>query len=320
MRKRRSRLSSRRALYIWILACCTALSRPFLLAQTASLSPTTPPRASAETLDSPTSSGSSELPESPSPAPGQEEVVVAARLGFESTGDPTPSPTLNRQAPWQSAPPRNNLYGTIQQRRSIILADQRFLNDQFSLPMTPRQKAFLAATDFSDPGNLAVIGASSAVYTATNAHSAYGPGLMGFGRNYGYSLSQAATGELFGTWLIPTLAHQDPRYHRMPGAPLQRRILHALAHTIVAQSDSGAPLPNYATLLTYPIAAEIADLYVPGLHTSGSATAKRILIGLASDPSDALIGEFLPDVARRVHIRVTFFQQIINDISTDHPM
>lgn len=211
------------------------------------------------------------------------------------------------------------MYARIRDRRGLLFSNQRFLDSEVSIPMTSREKAFIAATDVSDPVNLAVIAASSAIYTASNAHSAYGPGFKGFGRNYGYSLSQDATGEFFGTWLIPSVAHQDPRYHRMPGAPVGRRILHALSHTIVTEHDDGSPMPNYATLLTYPIAAEIANLYVPGLHTSPSATAKRVVIGYASDPSDALIGEFLPDVARRIHIRVTFFQQIINDFSTEHP-
>ncbi len=243
-------------------------------------------------------------------------MIVAASAAFQSTGDPIPIPGHALPELWQAneAP---GFYRRIRDRRALFLSDQRFLTDVFSLPMTSRQKAFVAATDVSDPGNLLVIGASSAIYTATTPRSAYGPGLKGFGRNYGYSLSQGATGEFFGTWLIPSIAHQDPRYHRMPGAPTSRRIFHALAHTVVTQHDDGSPMLNYATLLTYPISAEIANLYVPGLHTNSSSTGQRIFIGLLSDPSDALINEFLPDLARRVHIRVTFFQQVINDISAE---
>ncbi len=243
--------------------------------------------------------------------------MIAAHEAFETTGDAPPILTSDRPL-WEStADP--GMYARIHNRRGLLFSDQRFLDSEVSIPMTSREKAFIAVTDVSDPMNLAVIAASSAIYTASNAHSAYGPGFKGFGRNYGYSLSQDATGEFFGTWLIPSVTHQDPRYHRMPGAPVGHRILHALAHTVVTQHDNGSPMPNYATLLTYPIAAEIANLYVPGIHTNASATAKRVLIGYASDPSDALIGEFLPDVARRIHIRVTFFQQIINDFSTEHP-
>lgn len=312
-----TRLSIRRVLLTSLVAACASLC--VATAQTPSLLPTTPPLPPAKPSDP--APPEPALPDAPSASlPGQQDVIAAARTAFDSSGDPIPSSSAHHNLTRWDADTNLGLYTRIQKKRALLLADQRFLNDQVSLPMTSRQKAFLAATDFADPVNLAVIAASSAVYTAASPESAYGPGFQGFGRNYGYSLAQDGTGEALGTWLIPSLAHQDPRYHRMPGAPTGRRILHALAHTVVSQHDDGSPMPNYATLLTYPISAEIANLYVPVVHTSGSSTAKRVVIGLASDPAEALIGEFLPDVARRIHIRVTFFQQIINNISADHPV
>jgi hypothetical protein len=258
-----------------------------------------------------------DLPDAPRP---NADVVAEARRSFEQTGDPSPSASTSAVPIWEADPPSPSAYRRMQLKRNQILTNQRFLNQEVSIPMTSRQKAFMAATDIIDPGNLAVVALSSGIYTAANAHSSYGPGFKGFGRNYGYTLSQDTTGEFFGTFAIPSLAHQDPRYHRMPGAPPGRRILHALAHTLVSQHDDGSPMPNYATLLTYPIAAATANLYVPGLQRDLPSTVKRVAIGLASDPADALIGEFLPDVARRIHIRVTFFQQVINDISTDRQL
>ena len=74
---------------------------------------------------------------------------------------------------------------------------------------------------------------------------------------------------------------------------------------------------NYSTLLTYPISAEISNLYVPGVHGNGPSTVKRIVTGLASDPIDNLITEFLPDFAKRVHIRVVFVQQILTNVSAE---
>ena len=103
----------------------------------------------------------------------------------------------------------------------------------------------------------------------------------------------------------------------MPDRSVPRRILNALSHTVIAQSDTGARMPNYATLLTYPIAAEISNLYVPGINGNGPSTVARILTGYAGDPADNLITEFLPDVARRIHIRVVFVQSILNQVSSD---
>jgi hypothetical protein len=76
---------------------------------------------------------------------------------------------------------------------------------------------------------------------------------------------------------------------------------------------------NAETLLTYPISAELSNLYVPGSQTDAKSTARRVGIGLATDPVGNLIAEFLPDVARRIHVRAVFMQQIINQAAQGAP-
>jgi hypothetical protein len=76
-------------------------------------------------------------------------------------------------------------------------------------------------------------------------------------------------------------------------------------------------MPNYATLLTNPICAEISNLYVPGINGNGPSTVERIMTGYATDPIDNLVTEFLPDVARRIHIRIIFVQRVLNQVSSD---
>jgi hypothetical protein len=184
-------------------------------------------------------------------------------------------------------------------------------------PLTASQKGMLAVRGVVDPFNLLSIGFFSSITIAENSHTAYGPGFRGAGRLTGYSLVGDVQGEFFGTFLIPAVTHEDPRYRRMPGAPFSRRIAHALVHTIVTQHDDGSLMPNYSALLGYPIGNELSNLYVPGLQTNGPATAKRILVGIATDPVGQIVAEFLPDVAKRIHIRVIFVQQILNQVALD---
>jgi hypothetical protein len=196
-------------------------------------------------------------------------------------------------------------------------AYQRFLNSAAPVPLTPAEKGYLAFRDVVDPGNLATIANTSAFTIGTNSHTAYGPGFRGFGRNVGTSLLQDATGEFFSTFVVASIAGEDPHYYRMPRGSIPRRILHAISHTVLAQSDRGALMPNFDTLLTYPISAEISNLYVPGVHGNGPSTVARIMTGYATDPIDNLLSEFLPDVARRVHVRVIFVQRIMNQVGGD---
>jgi hypothetical protein len=246
----------------------------------------------------------------------QQSIVIVARDSFITSGTRPPG---CRRSLWGHARPVHDPSDTtpLPPLLCINILDPyaRFLDTRFSIPMTPAQKGYLALHDLLDPFNLATVAASSAFTIGIDSHTAYGPGWKGFGKLAGVSLLQDATGEFFGTFLIPSIAHQDPHYHRMPTAHFTRRFIHAVSRTVIAQNDNGSSMPNYATLLTYPIASEISNLYVPGIHTNGPSTIARIGTGYALDPVNNIVTEFLPDVAKRIHIRIIFVQRILNQIA-----
>jgi len=188
----------------------------------------------------------------------------------------------------------------------------RFLTGPQVKPMKAREKAWLAVRNVVDPFNAVTILGSSAIAVGSNAHSPYGPGMTGFGRYVGVSYTQDITGEFFGTFVIPSIVHQDPHYHRLPNATMKRRIGHAIYQVVWTQGDNGREMLNYANLGGYAIAVAIGNLYVPGQQTHFSASVERYGTGLASAPIENFVNEFLPDVARRIHLRVVLFQRIIN--------
>ena len=197
----------------------------------------------------------------------------------------------------------------------IINFFQRFINGPEVKPLTPKEKARLAVKNLLDPFNSITILANAAISVGSDAHSPYGPGMPGFARYVGVSYSEDLTGEFFGTFLIPSLTHQDPHYHREPHARIPHRILHAIVQVGWTQGDNGRGMPNYSNILGNPIGAEISNLYVPGERTNLPSTAARVAIGWALSPTDNFITEFLPDVARRIHVRIVFVQQIINQVA-----
>ena len=191
----------------------------------------------------------------------------------------------------------------------------RFTNGPQVKPMTPSEKRWLATRNVVDPFNAITILGSSAIAVGANAHSAYGPGMTGFGRYVGVSYSQDATLEFFSTFLIPSIVHQDPHYHRMPNASIPRRIRHAIVQVEWTLGDNGKGMVNFADIVGFAIENEIGNLYVPGQRTNLPASAERYGIGLATAPIENFVTEFMPDVARRLHIRVVLFQHIINQVA-----
>lgn len=191
----------------------------------------------------------------------------------------------------------------------------RFLTGPDAKPFTPREKARLAVHNLLDPFNLITIGGDAAIAVAANSHSGYGPGIPGWGRYVGVSFTQDMTGELFDTFLIPSLTHQDPHYHRTPNASIKRRVMHAAAQVFWTQGDNGKGMLNYGDLVGFAIDDEISNLYVPGQATRASATATRYVTGIATAPIDNFVIEFLPDIARHIHLQIVILQRVINQVA-----
>jgi hypothetical protein len=191
----------------------------------------------------------------------------------------------------------------------------RFLNGPQVKPLTPREKGWLAIRNVVDPFNVITVLGSSAIAVGSDADSPYGPGMPGFGRYVGVSFTQDMTGEFFATFLISSIVHQDPHYHRMPSASMKRRIAHAIYQVVWTQGDNGKGMVNYANLAGAAVSDEISNLYVPGRKTNLPASAERYGTGLASAPIDNFVSEFLPDVARHIHVQIVVIQRIINQVA-----
>ena len=240
--------------------------------------------------------------------------VIAAAAGLPAPVAETHPGTDTFEVPCAS-------YGSLIHELPIIkklpLIDwyARFLDGPQVKPMTPKEKAWLAVRNVGDPFNAVTILGSSAIAVGSDAHSDYGPGMWGFARYVGASYTQDMAGEFFGTFLIPSVMHQDPHFHRMPTATIKKRIAHALYQVVWTQGDNGKGMLNYANLVGFAIDDEIGNLYIPGRKTNLPSSAERYGTGFATAPIDNFVTEFLPDVARRIHVRVVLIQQIINQVA-----
>jgi hypothetical protein len=241
-------------------------------------------------------------------AAGAATAIVAAAGALAETDSRTvattgiASPAAVQRGTQCAAPPRINWY-------------TRFTNGPQVKPLTPEEKGWLALRNLVDPFNLVTIFGDSGIAIASNSHSPYGPGWTGFAKNAGVSFTQDATGEFFDTFVICSIAHQDPHYHRMPHASIPRRATHAVLQVIWTQGDNGRGMPNYANIVGFAIDDEIGNLYVPGQATNLPSSAERYAVGLATAPIDNFVTEFVPDIASHIHVQIVVIQRIINQVA-----
>ena len=239
----------------------------------------------------------------PCPAPKKTDASAAQKsASTTNVPEPDPQPTAQRA---DTAPCKM----TFAQRYD------RFVDGPHDKPLTPKDKAWLAVRNVADPINNLTILATSAIAIGSDSHSDYGPGMAGWGKNVGVNFTQGLTGEFVGTFLICSIAHQDPHYHRMPNSSILRRIGHGILQVVWTQGDNGKGMLNYSNLVGFAVEDEIGNFYVPGRQTNASATASRYGTALAFTPIGNFVTEFVPDVAGHIHVQNVIIQRIINQVA-----
>jgi hypothetical protein len=263
------------------------------------------------------------LPDAPIPQAAEKTLATANPCAVKNAGASMASTASLRAISAHAAadlsklktPGIANLVVCVPHAPPIVNWYARFLSGPEVKPLTPREKAELAVRNLIDPFNLITIAGASGIYVAMNPRSVYGPGIYGWTKAGATSLTEDMTGEFFGTFLIPSIAHQDPHYHRMPKASIPRRIVHCIDQVAWTQGDNGKGMVNYADLVGFMFDDAVGDLYVPGQQTNFRASSERYATGLGTAPIDNFITEFLPDIASHIHVRVVLVQRIINQVA-----
>lgn len=230
--------------------------------------------------------------------------------GLRPTWIPIPRPCITDYC--SAAPPQRSCC----ERENASQFETYLLHNVIHV-YTPRELGSMAVHGVIDPFNLLTIVGTSAFSVGIDANSPYGPGAMGIAKLSGTTLSADMVNAFFETFLIPSIDHQDPRYHRMPNAPLAWRIAHCLYQPFWTVSDTGKPMVNYSNLLGSVADEAVFVTYVPFQEKGLAPSAARVGLNLATTPIGNVITEFFPDVARHININVVFFQRIINRVAIE---
>ena len=178
-------------------------------------------------------------------------------------------------------------------------------------PLTPSDKFRLALRNFSDPINIGGTALDSEISNLTSSPtSAFGTGWSGFGKRFGMSMADDGLNEFFSTFLVSSLAHQDPHYHRDPGSSTTKRIFYALSRVVITRSDFGRPMFNYAEFVGTTSSALLETSYHFERDESPGAISSRIFVSIGSDAAWNLMNEFLPDIAKHVNPRFFFLRRL----------
>lgn len=203
--------------------------------------------------------------------------------------------------------------GAIEEQfeRGITAQDlQRIQGPEQGPPLGVSGKFRLAVANVTDPFAIVTTAIDSEIGNATGGRTPLSRGAAGFGERFGVSMAGEASSEFFSTFLYSSIFHQDPHYHREPGAPVGARIAHALSYAVITRSDSGKPMFNFAEFLGTASSSLVEGGLHPEWERGPGATSGRIFISIGSDAAWNLMTEFLPDVAKHLNPRLMLLRKL----------
>ncbi|HYN16364.1 MAG TPA: hypothetical protein VES66_11320 [Terriglobales bacterium] len=167
-------------------------------------------------------------------------------------------------------------------------------------PLTPRQKFHLTAKQITDPFTFVAAGLQAGLSQATDEFSGYGQGATGYGKRYGATFADQASGQFFSNFFYPTLLKEDPRYFRGGEGSIKHRIGYALAQEFVCHTDKGGRSFNWSNALGAVTTGGLSNAYYPSKDRGFGLTMSRSGIALLYGSAGGLVQEFWPDIQRKV--------------------
>ncbi len=166
----------------------------------------------------------------------------------------------------------------------------------------PLHKLELAVDETVAPSRFLGSAFTSGIGQARNALPGYGQGWNGYGKRFGSSVASNASSHLFGTFLVPSMLHQDPRYFVKLYGTTGQRIGYALRRVVVTRTDSGGEAFNWSNVLGGLLAEALANSYLPSDERTAGKTFSRFGFRIGFGALDNVVKEYWPTIFRSMRI------------------
>ena len=129
-----------------------------------------------------------------------------------------------------------------------------------------------------------------------------GKGSDGYAKRFGANMARSASDNLFGTFLIASVMHEDPRFYVRKGLSLKETLKYAAQRLVYTRSDSGDRVINYDGLLG-PLASEgLANTYYPKTDRGVGSTFARYASDQGWKFCGNVVRQYWPRINRKLRI------------------
>jgi hypothetical protein len=222
-------------------------------------------------------------------------IGCSAKASAQETPTPqTPEPqtgvSSSSQAPSTSPKvPGVALYNLLQ-RKSIVFPDIAASTE----PLSTGQKFQLFVDNSISVHTVTWAILGSAVGQAADSPTGYEQEWGGYGKRFGSSLARQSSSQFFGTFMLASALHQDPRFYPEVRPGFFHAVKYSLQRVFVTRSDDGRDVPNWSGM-TGPLLSEgLANVYWPDRNRTVGDTFFRYGLDLATKAGGNMLREYWP--------------------------
>ncbi len=223
--------------------------------------------------------------------------AMAIGLTAVSLAQETPKPQEGN-TPAQSAPSKIRpvaLYDLLE-KKSIVFPDIASSTE----PLSTGRKFELFVDNSLSVHTLTWAAVGSSLAQADNSPTGRGQGWDGYAARFGTSMASHASSNFFGTFLLASALHQDPRFY----PEIKPGLVHAMKYSgervFITRNDEGRDVVNWSGLAGPLLAEGLANVYWPERNRSVGDTFLRYGLDLAVWTGGNMLREYWPVFYRKI--------------------
>jgi hypothetical protein len=231
--------------------------------------------------------------------------AMAQKSGTDSLPDAPSQSQQSSQTQQPATTPKaaNPIQGSVEvvrllQKKSLVFPDLATSQG----PLTSWQKFKLAANNSVSLSTIAAAAAGAGVSQARDTPSGYHQGWEGYGKRFGADMARAASDNMFGTFLLASALHQDPRFYVRENLSFKQTVEYSAVRLVFTRSDSGERVVNYSGLIGPLMGEGLANAYYPDENRTVGGTFTRYASDLGWRFAGNMLRQYWPTINRRLRL------------------
>jgi hypothetical protein len=213
------------------------------------------------------------------------EAVAQETKPQTQTGTSSTAPTPKAS----SKVPGVGLYNLLQEK-SIVFPDIAASTE----PLSTGQKFQLFVDNSISVHTITWAALGSSIGQADNSPTGFGQGWDAYAKRFGSSMARQSSSEFFGTFILASTLHLDPRFYPESNPSLGHAIKYSVQRVFVTRNDNGRDVPNWSGLAGPLMAEGLANAYWPERNRTVGDTFLRFGLDLATRAGGNMLREYWP--------------------------